>query len=102
MSRLVPPAVALTLLFAAAGARAETPGPTIAALPDSTATLHQARAAEPDGVSRADALARLQREGFKSVTRLVRDSEGNWIGAARRGNRVVDVAVDQDGDVIAW
>lgn len=105
MTRLVSTTVALTILITAAAVHAEPRDPAIAALPQPLPAASQASPAaigEPEGLSRADAMQRLQREGFRIVTRLVRDSDGNWIGAARRGNRVVDVAVDQDGDVIAW
>ncbi len=95
-------AASLTVLLATAGLADQRP--SVAALPSAAplATVATPAAIEPQGLSRAEALERLQLEGFKTVTRLVRDSEGNWIGAARRGNRVVDVAVDHDGDVIAW
>lgn len=91
-------AVSLTVLLATASLADQRP--SVAALP--TAPVSSGAAAEHEGLTRAEALARLQQEGFKTVTRLVRDSEGNWIGAAQRGSRVVDIAVDQDGDVIAW
>ncbi|MBL8704694.1 MAG: hypothetical protein JNM30_07625 [Rhodospirillales bacterium] len=108
MQRLTSLAASFAFLFATASAAAEPRSAAIAALPEAAPAASAASQAspastgEPERLSRADAMERLQREGFKTVTRLVRDSEGNWIGAARRGNRVVDVAVDQDGDVIAW
>lgn len=104
MAKLVSIAVGMAAMLIAAGTVAEPRNPSVAALPPAAqaSNTHAAAPAEADGLSRAEALARLQGEGFKVITRLERDSEGNWIGAARRGNRVVDVAVDTDGDVIAW
>ena len=89
----------------AAGAAALPSQRSIATLPPAATRPAPASTVEPAielGLSRPEALARLRQEGFRTVTRLVRDSEGNWIGAARRGNRVVAIAVDNDGDVIAW
>jgi len=93
----------------AAGVSAE---PRVAALPGASlpgaapdhrlASPASLSTGEPNGLTRAEALQRLRVEGFTTVTRLVRDSEGNWLGAAQRGSRIVDIAVDQDGDVIAW
>lgn len=112
MKRLASMVAGLTMMLGAtillaSGASADPRAPAIAALPGAAPVFRLAApvstaTGELDSLSRAEALHRLQVEGFISVTRLVRDSEGNWIGAAHRGNRIVDIAVDQDGDVIAW
>ena len=93
------------IILPAPGALADPRRPAIAALPAAVPVFrHYAPVStgEVDSLTRPEGLHRLQAEGFTIVTRLVRDSEGNWIGAAHRGDRVVDIAVDQDGDVIAW
>jgi hypothetical protein len=112
MKRLASMAAGLTVILGATvvlatDASADPRAPAIAALPGAAPVFRLVAPAststgELDSLTRAEALHRLQAEGFTTVTRLVRDSEGNWIGAAQRGNRIVDIAVDQDGDVIAW
>ncbi len=105
MKRLMSMTAGLAIMLAAAGAIADPRSPALAVLRGAEPVLSlvaPASTGELDSLTRAEALHRLQVEGYNTVTRLVRDSEGNWIGAARRGNRVVDIAVDQDGDVIAW
>lgn len=52
--------------------------------------------------TRAEAIRAIRRSGCSRVERLARDMEGAWIGEALCGGQVVDVAVSEQGEVIAW
>lgn len=51
--------------------------------------------------SDADAAARLQADGYRGISSLVRRNDGAWHGTALRGAAKVDVTVVPDGRVIA-
>lgn len=51
--------------------------------------------------SDAEALARLQADGYRAVSGLTRGTDGAWHGTALRGAAKVHVTVVPDGRVIA-
>lgn len=65
----------------------------------SWAARHQAPAPTPVA-SDAEALARLQSNGYRSIAGLTRGSDGVWHATASRGSARVRVAVLADGRVL--
>ena len=51
--------------------------------------------------SDADAVSRLQADGYRGINGLVRGSDGAWHGTALRGAAKVNVIVVPDGRIIA-
>lgn len=86
----------------AADKRAAVPADAMAGLAHRASVLSPPAGDPDEGLTRSQALRELERAGFKVVTRLVKDDDGNWIGAARHQGRIVDVAVDRLGGVVAW
>ncbi|MCC7049779.1 MAG: hypothetical protein IT562_23925 [Alphaproteobacteria bacterium] len=65
-------------------------------------TRASAGAQGDQALARKEAIREIQRRGCARVLHLALDSEGSWIGEALCGSQVVDVAVSEGGEVIAW
>ena len=54
----------------------------------------------PNAPGSANALKKIQADGYKNVQGLQRNPDGSWSGKALRGGAAVDVHVDARGNVI--
>ena len=48
----------------------------------------------------ANAVKKIERDGYKNVQGMTRNPDGSWSGKALRGGAMVDVQVDARGNVI--
>ena len=48
----------------------------------------------------ANAVKKIERDGYKNVQGLQRNPDGSWSGKALRGGAMVDVQVDARGNVV--
>src|ERR671912_733463 len=81
-----------------------TPGvsPPSASTPGAQVTLpSQANApAAPNAQGSANAVKKIEADGYKNVQGMTRNRDGSWSGKALRGGAMVDVHVDARGNVI--
>jgi hypothetical protein len=56
--------------------------------------------AAPNAQGSANAVKKIERDGYKNVQGLTRNRDGSWSGKALRGGAMVDVQVDARGNVI--
>lgn len=54
----------------------------------------------PNAQGSANALKKIEADGYKNVQGLTRNSDGSWTGKAMRGGAMVDVQVDARGNVL--
>lgn len=54
----------------------------------------------PNAQGSANALKKIEGDGYKNVQGLTRNPDGSWSGKAMRGGAMVDVQVDARGNVI--
>lgn len=59
-----------------------------------------APAAGANSFTEGQAKARLEKDGYTSVTALTKDPNGVWRGKATKGGQPVDVAVDYQGNIV--
>ena len=95
----------------ATAAYAQTPSSknesTMPAAPDTTLTAPQtttpttAPEAGANSFTEGQARARLDRDGYASITGLAKDKDGVWRGKAMHGGNPVDVGVDYKGNIVA-
>jgi hypothetical protein len=89
---------------AAGAAGATTPGvsPPSASTSGANVTLpSQANApAIPNAQGSANAVKKIERDGYKNVQGMTRNPDGSWSGKALRGGAMVDVQVDARGNVV--
>jgi hypothetical protein len=89
---------------AAGAAGATTPGvsPPSASTSGANVTLpSQANApAIPNAQGSANAVKKIERDGYKNVQGMTRNPDGSWSGKALRGGAMVDVTVDARGNVV--
>jgi hypothetical protein len=89
---------------AAGSAGVTTPGvsPPSASTSGAQVTLpSQANApAIPNAQGSANAVKKIERDGYKNVQGMTRNPDGSWSGKALRGGAMVDVQVDARGNVI--
>jgi hypothetical protein len=55
--------------------------------------------AMPNAPGSANALKKIEADGYKNVSGLTRNPDGSWSGKAMRGGSMVDVMVDARGNV---
>jgi hypothetical protein len=53
----------------------------------------------PNAPGSANALKKIEADGYKNVQGLTRNADGSWSGKAMRGGQTVDVRVDARGNV---
>jgi hypothetical protein len=76
---------------------ARTPGvPSQSVTAPSQANLPPA----PNAQGSANAVKKIERDGYKNVQGMTRNPDGSWSGKALRGGAMVDVQVDARGNVI--
>lgn len=89
---------------AAGAAGVTTPGvsPPSASTSGANVTLpSQANApAMPNAQGSANAVKKIERDGYKNVQGMTRNPDGSWSGKALRGGAMVDVQVDARGNVV--
>jgi hypothetical protein len=89
---------------AAGAAGVTTPGvsPPSASTSGANVTLpSQANApAAPNAQGSANAVKKIEADGYKNVQGMTRNRDGSWSGKALRGGAMVDVQVDARGNVI--
>ncbi len=74
-----------------------TPGvPSQSVTPPSQANLPAA----PNAQGSANAVKKIEADGYKSVQGMTRNRDGSWSGKALRGGQMVDVHVDARGNVV--
>ena len=74
-----------------------TPGmPSQSVTPPSQANLPAA----PNAQGSANAVKKIEGDGYKNVQGMTRNPDGSWSGKALRGGAMVDVHVDARGNVI--
>jgi hypothetical protein len=56
--------------------------------------------AMPNAQGSANAVKKIERDGYKNVQGMTRNPDGSWSGKALRGGAMVDVQVDARGNVI--
>jgi hypothetical protein len=56
--------------------------------------------AAPNAQGSANAVKKIERDGYKNVQGMTRNPDGSWSGKALRGGAMVDVQVDARGNVI--
>jgi hypothetical protein len=59
-----------------------------------------APAAGANSFTEGQAKARLEKEGYTSVTSLMKDGNGIWRGQATKGGQSVNVTVDYQGNIV--
>ena len=76
---------------------ARTPGvPSQSVTAPSQANLPPA----PNAQGSANAVKKIERDGYKNVQGMTRNPDGSWSGKALRGGAMVDVMVDARGNVV--
>jgi hypothetical protein len=89
---------------AASSGTVTTPGvsPPSASTSGAQVTLpSQANApAMPNAQGSANAVKKIEADGYKNVQGMTRNRDGSWSGKALRGGQMVDVHVDARGNVI--
>ena len=81
----------------AGSAGATTPGmPSQSVTPPSQANLP----AQPNAQGSANAVRKIEADGYKNVQGMTRNPDGSWSGKAMRGSAMVDVHVDARGNVV--
>jgi hypothetical protein len=103
-----PPVSGGTVQAPSAGsAGATTPGvnPPSARTPGApsqniTAPSQATAPAMPNAQGSANALKKIEADGYKNVQGLQRNRDGSWSGKAMRGGQMVDVHVDARGNVV--
>ena len=54
----------------------------------------------PNAQGSANAVKKIERDGYKNVQGMTRNRDGSWSGKALRGGQMVDVQVDARGNVV--
>ena len=54
----------------------------------------------PNAQGSANAVKKIERDGYKNVQGMTRNRDGSWSGKALRGGAMVDVQVDARGNVV--
>jgi hypothetical protein len=54
----------------------------------------------PNAQGSANAVKKIEADGYKNVQGLTRNPDGSWSGKALRGNAMVDVVLDARGNVM--
>jgi len=54
----------------------------------------------PNAQGSANAVKKIERDGYKNVQGMTRNPDGSWSGKALRGGAMVDVQVDARGNVV--
>jgi len=89
---------------AAGAAGVTTPGvsPPSASTSGATVTLPSTAnaPAAPNAQGSANAVKKIEADGYKNVQGMTRNRDGSWSGKALRGGAMVDVQVDARGNVI--
>jgi hypothetical protein len=100
-----PPASSGTVQAPSAGsAGVTTPGvsPPSASTSGAQVTLPSTANAPamPNAQGSANAVKKIERDGYKNVQGMTRNPDGSWSGKALRGGAMVDVQVDARGNVV--
>jgi periplasmic protein CpxP/Spy len=93
----MPPATAPPQPITGPSARA----PSISTVPPAASAGNAASAAAGRSFTEAEALSRIEAQGYSNVAGLRKDAQSIWHGTAMRNGQPVRVALDYRGNVVA-
>lgn len=67
----------------------------------SGATSSEQADANSEGYSELDAVGALESRGYSDFANLNKDKDGTWRATAKKGNKIVSVSLDSNGNVVA-
>ena len=96
------PVAAIAIIVGAAVAQAQSTQ-TTPAEPAANAAVSTAAAptAGANSFTEGQARSRLEKNGYLSITGLIKDAEGIWRGKAMKDGKAMDVALDFKGVIVA-
>lgn len=96
------PVAAIAIIVGAAVAQAQSTQ-TTPAEPAANAAVSAAAAptAGANSFTEGQARSRLEKNGYLSITGLIKDAEGIWRGKAMKDGKAMDVALDFKGVIVA-
>jgi hypothetical protein len=74
--------------------------PTNPAINRSNANNPGAPAAGANSFTEGQAKSRLEKDGYTDISDLSKDGDGLWRGKAKKAGRMVEVAVDYQGNIV--